>query len=123
MSLTRASRMSLEPSTSPICRRASRSRSVRPCKARLKPMMPFSGVRISWLITARKRDLAWAAFSASARAARAVAWLRSSRCEARLRSPSALVAGSAQQKIETRNSCSLSASTNGWVVDNSAIGP
>ena len=32
------------------------------------PMMPFIGVRISWLTVARKRDLAWLANSARSRA-------------------------------------------------------
>ena len=32
------------------------------------PMMPFIGVRISWLTVARKRDLAWLAYSARSRA-------------------------------------------------------
>jgi len=32
------------------------------------PMMPFMGVRISWLTVARKRDLAWLACSARSRA-------------------------------------------------------
>ena len=31
-------------------------------------MMPFSGVRISWLILARNSDLIWLALSASLRA-------------------------------------------------------
>ena len=32
------------------------------------PMMPFMGVRISWLTVARKRDFAWLAYSARSRA-------------------------------------------------------
>ena len=32
------------------------------------PMMPFIGVRISWLTVARKRDFAWLAYSARSRA-------------------------------------------------------
>ena len=35
------------------------------------PSTPFIGVRISWLMVARKVDLAWVAASASARAASA----------------------------------------------------
>ena len=38
------------------------------------PMMPFMGVRISWLIAARKRDLARSAACASSRAAASSAW-------------------------------------------------
>ena len=41
------------------------------------PMMMFSGVRTSWLIMARKRDLAWLARSAWARSASASARARS----------------------------------------------
>ena len=38
------------------------------------PMMPFIGVRISWLIAARKRDLARSAASAWSRAPASSAW-------------------------------------------------
>ena len=41
-----------------------------------KPITAFSGVRSSWLIVARKRDLAWFAASAASFARRSSSWRR-----------------------------------------------
>ena len=47
------------------------------------PMIPFIGVRISWLILARKSDFARFAASASSRACSAISRARSTSCTAR----------------------------------------
>jgi len=67
------------------------------------PRMPFIGVRISWLIEARKRDLAWFASSASSRAslraasaARCSVTSRPSDCTSLIAPPSALISISSQ---------------------------
>ena len=89
-SILDTSRMSSMTARSPfpdcwMVRTASRSRSGRSAAARISamPMTPLSGVRISWLIMARKVDLARLAASASSTArasSRVRAATSSSRC-------------------------------------------
>ena len=76
MSLMMPSRVRLAPCT-PVASRCCSGVSVVRSRRSLSPMTPLSGVRISWLIVARKSDFCREASMASSRACASCAWVRS----------------------------------------------